>query len=59
MSVKHQRKKPQKKENGRLCNTHNMNVIRVVVGSIAKMAEKTTRDWMIYMGERFISRSND
>lgn len=44
MSVKHQEKKPRKKENGRFRNTHNMNVTRVVVGSIATKAEETTRD---------------
>lgn len=45
MSVKHQRTKPRKKENRRFRNTHNMNVTRVVVGSIAKKAEKgTTQD---------------
>lgn len=40
MSVKHQRKKQRKKENGRFRNTHNMNVRRVVVGSIAKKTDK-------------------
>lgn len=59
MSVKRQRKKPRKKENGRFHNTHNMNVTRAVVGSILKKAEETTRVQMIYMGERFISRSSD
>lgn len=43
MSVKHQRKKPRRKENGRFRNTHNMNVTRAVVGSIAKMAENNLR----------------
>jgi hypothetical protein len=40
MSVKHQRKKPTEKENRRFRNTHNMNVIRVVVGSIVKRIQQ-------------------